>query len=181
MLDHRSTADLYRKSRRIFPRSELVLHVRVFGHESEAVTGLTGQTVRVYFWLPTGIVNPIALNDAALSTAKKIVTQTWLRYQYGPYHLDVPPRYSSDGGSIPWLARWIFGYEPFDDDVWAYLPHDLICEHPEILPRGIGDAILGHVLEEIAARKKARRRDALRKFWAVRLYTRLLQLREGEA
>jgi hypothetical protein len=131
--------------------------------------------VRVRFVLPRGIFNPFALNDEALHTAKKCVGQTARRYEYGSHSVDVPARHASDGGTIPWLARLLLGYDPFDDDLWAYDLHDYICEHPEILPRGIGDAILGHMLEAIAAEKKLRRRDALRKFWAVRIYTRLLE------
>jgi len=154
---------LRRESERLFAGCDLVLHTRAFGD------------VRVHFYLPVGIQNPFALNDEALHTPKKLVTQTWVLYVYGAFALPIPPRRQSDGGSIPGIAQWLFGYDPLDDDVWAYWPHDEICEHPEVLPRGIGDAILGHLLEAIAAEKKKRRRDALRKFWAVRLYTRLLE------
>lgn len=154
---------LRREAEASFPGCPLVLHTRAFG------------AVRVHFYLPVGIQNPFALNDEALHTPRKLVTQTWVVYVYGPFVLAIPPRRTSDGGSIPRLAQWLFGYDPFDDDVWAYWPHDEICEHPELLPRGIGDAILGHLLETIAQQQRLRRRDAVQKYWAVRLYTRFLE------
>jgi hypothetical protein len=150
----------------LFPACELVDHVRVFGR------------VHVYFALPRGIVNPFAIDDAALSSPKKYVTQTALVYSYGPHALELPARYAGDLASFPWLARlWMAwkGLDVVDEHLWAAWPHDYVCDHPEELPRAIGDAIFGHLLDELAAEKKLKRRQALEMFWAVRLYTRLKQ------
>lgn len=155
--------ELERVSALLFPACDLVLHARTFGD------------AKVYFQLPVGIQHPFALNDAALSTRKKAITQTWVLYVLGDYVLAVPPRFASDGGSIPWWAQLVWGYDPYDDDLWGYFLHDYICEHPELLPRGIGDAILGHLLEAIAAEKKQRRSDAIKQYAAVRAYTRALE------
>ena len=145
----------------LFARCELVEHLRVFGD------------VRIEFALPRGITNPIAVNDEEFDGSKYFVTQSEIVYRYGQHALAIPARYPFDGASIPRRLWGLKGYSPLEIHIWAALPHDYICEHPEVLPRGIGDAIFDHILGQLASERKLARRQALEMYWAVRLYTRL--------
>ena len=145
----------------------LVQHVRRFGD------------VAIEFSLPAGIVNPIAVNDEALNGSDFFVTQCEIVYRYGAHSLPIPRRFIFDGASIPRRLWGLKGFSPLEVHLWAALPHDFICEHPEVLPRGIGDAIFGHILDQIAREKKLASKQALEMFWAVRLYTRLKEWVSG--
>lgn len=155
---------LQQLSRLQFPECELVLHTRRFGD------------VAVYFYLPRGILNPFAVNDEALGTPDKYITQTWLLYQLGTMRVAVPVRFPSDGASIPRLAQIITGYDPLEVHIWFDVPHDYICKHADVLSRDVGDAVYSAGLEGLARDKKMKRRQALRMILGVRLYSWLLKL-----
>lgn len=56
-------------------------------------------------------------------------------------------RFIFDGASIPPWLRWIPGFEPLGWHIWAVIVHDFICDHPEKLPRSIGDAFFLEILK----------------------------------
>ena len=73
-----------------------------------------------------------------------------IRYWYGtfPHPFEIPAGFSFDGASIPWFARLLFA--KYDWHLLAALPHDYVCDHPELLPRPIGDGIFISVLLALA-------------------------------
>lgn len=101
-------------------------------------------------WLPEiGGIEPIGLNRQINGGAKPFVTQCCVEYRYGSHSIIIPPRFAFDGASIPRMVWWIKGFSPLDRSVWAALPHDWICEHPQELPRNVGDMIFLDVLRAV--------------------------------
>jgi hypothetical protein len=162
MLDHRSTNDLaaspYETGR--------VVTLPVLRQ------GLVLGDVRIEWELPAGFLEPVVWNYRGLRRRKWFATQCWIVYRYGEYSLRIPPRFEFDGPSTPRITWWRPSYAPMEAQVWSALPHDYICERPEVLPRGIGDAIFAHLSEQVAAAELMARRDAWRQSTAVRWYSR---------
>lgn len=90
------------------------------------------------------------------------VTLTLVRYRFGKQVFEIAAGYVFDGASIPWFMRWLPGFHKHDWHLLAALIHDFICDHPEILPRPVGDGIFVAVLLAIAA---ATRTDSARGRW----------------
>lgn len=163
---------LRQSPRELFAGCELVELERRFGD------------VRVLFALPRGIVEPIAWNSRGLATRKWFLTLTELVYEYDhpnrpadvePYRLRIPAGYAFDGASIPRKLWGREGFAPVEVHMWAALPHDYVCDHPEILPRYAGDAIFGHVLDQLAIENQLEVRQAIEFHSAVSVYSRLKQ------
>jgi len=154
----------------LFPGCQLQMHVRRFGD------------VPVSYWLPCGLAEPIGWNSRGLERRKWFLTLTWLSYEYDPpdrptdvepYRLWIPPGYEFDGASIPRKLWGREGFAPVEAHMWAALPHDYVCDHPEILPRYAGDAIFGHVLDQLALENQLEVRHAIEFHGAVSVYSRL--------
>jgi len=93
------------------------------------------------------LARPVADN---IGGAKPYVTQCDVQFRYGQFELVVPADFEFDGASVPRWLWWINGLASSDDDTkLAALAHDYICEHPEVLPRVIGDAIFATLLGPI--------------------------------
>lgn len=95
------------------------------------------------------VCRPIALEHRALNGHVRLVTECEITYRYGRHTLLVPRGYAFDGATIPRWFWWIPGFAPIGKHIWAALAHDWICDHPEELPRAIGDAIFATLLEFI--------------------------------
>jgi len=97
------------------------------------------------------------------------VTQCPLRYGYGynDESLWIRANYRFNGASIPWFLRWLPGCQMLDWHLLAALPHDYVCDHPEYLPRPVGDGIFISVLMAIAQEQGARSEE--RGVWNSRL------------
>jgi hypothetical protein len=80
------------------------------------------------------------------------VTQCVVTYRYGTgdFRMPIAKGFRFDGASVPWFVRMIPGLAKLDWHLLATLPHDWVCEHPELLPRPVGDAIFLSVLLAIA-------------------------------
>lgn len=120
-----------------FAGGELRRHMRRFGD------------VAIAWWLPAPFETPFGLNVDGLDGHAYFVTLTWIVYRFGPHTLVIPPGFVFDGASVPRIFWCVPGFSPLGRHVWAALAHDWICEHPEELPRIIGDAIFGHLLEQL--------------------------------
>jgi hypothetical protein len=81
------------------------------------------------------------------------VTLCDVTYTYGRHSLVVPAGFAFDGASIPWLIRIVPGFSNHDWHLLAALVHDFICDHPEELPRPVGDGIFVSVMLELAAHR----------------------------
>lgn len=121
---------------------------------------------------------------ADLGKTGYFLTQTPVTYRYGlgKYPLTIPEDYSFDGASIPWLIRIVPGLAKFDWHLLAALPHDFVCDHPELLPRSVGDGIFVSVLIALAenrmdASKKLTRLQGHLMFFAVWTWTVLTRIR----
>lgn len=124
--------------------------------------------------------HPVALNLSAaadaLSGARRYVTIDVCAIRFGPHELVIGKGFTFDGPSIPRILWWIAGLSPCDlDTVLAALVHDWVCEHPDELPRIVGDAIFFHLLGPIMFNGRRLpgvgpwRRRAM--YLAVRLYS----------
>jgi hypothetical protein len=120
---------------------------------------------------------PIGLNFFG-DPAKRYVYLCDVTYRIGGWEFTVPKGFEFDGPSIPRLLWWIGGLSPADiDTVLAAGPHDYVCEHPEVLPRILGDAIFFIALGPVVFNGRAlagvgsRRRRAM--YLAVRGYSTL--------
>lgn len=70
------------------------------------------------------------------------VTDGIVRIRYGKHSLEIPSGYEFDGPSIPRLFWSIVGLSPLDDEaLFASLGHDWVCDHPDEMPRVMGDAL----------------------------------------
>lgn len=156
----------------LFPGCELQLQQWKFGD------------VLVSFVLPRGVADPIVWNRAGVARGKWFRTITWICYEYDPpnrpahiepYRLWIPPNFEFDGASIPRKLWGREGFAPVEISIVAALPHDYVCEHPEILPRYAGDAIFGHVLDQLAIENQLEVRQAIEFHSAVSVYSRLKQ------
>lgn len=82
-------------------------------------------------------------------------TLTAITYRYGAQAFTIHAGYLFDGASIPWFVRWAPGFAKHDWHLLAALIHDFICDHPEILPRPVGDGIFVSVMLAIATATRA--------------------------
>ena len=145
-----------------------------FGGRMEATRARPINRVKIY----SEFRNPFALNLLG-NPNKRFVTVSPLRYIIGGYELPIPMGYEFDGPSIPRPLWWIAGLSPADiDTAPASCAHDYICEHPELLPRIMGDGLFFTVLggaalngEDLPAVEESRR-EAM--YLAVRFYSRLI-------
>lgn len=108
------------------------------------------------------------------------VTQCAIDYRWGigRYALLVERGYRFDGASIPWLVRLLPWWRKLGWHLLAALPHDWVCDHPELLPRPVGDGIFLSVLLGLA-RSGFQRRQAWVMYVGVWAYTVWLALRGG--
>lgn len=82
------------------------------------------------------------------------LTQCRVVYSYGLYDFPVPIDFAFDGASIPWFIQIVPGFAAHDWHLLATLIHDYVCEHPEELPRPVGDGIFVSVMLAIAAHSR---------------------------
>jgi hypothetical protein len=133
---------------------------------------------------PECFASPILLDVDRLNGKTWAITQCAIGYGYGDYVLWIPAGFQFDGASVPLWLWWIPGMSPLGRHVWAALPHDWICEHPEVLPRVVGDAIFGHVLWQLYKTNEAERRGGWlerSKTFAMYLAVRAYAWRKGIA
>ncbi|MGD9634491.1 MAG: DUF1353 domain-containing protein [Pirellulales bacterium] len=154
----------------LFPGCELLGHEWKFGD------------VALRFVLPRGLEDPIAWNLRGVGRGKWFRTLTWHCYEYAPpnrppelepYRLWIPPAYEFDGASTPrklWSRKQ---FAPVEISIVAALPHDYVCDHPEVLPRYAGDAIFGHILDQLAIEHQLEVREAIEFHSAVSIYSRI--------
>jgi Protein of unknown function (DUF1353) len=83
---------------------------------------------------------PIAVNHL-MNGHPPFVTLCPIVFRLGEHRLPVPRGFQFDGASVPRWLWWLKGFSPLDRSIVAALAHDWLCEHPEILPRVVGDAI----------------------------------------
>lgn len=120
---------------------------------------------------------PVVLNIGG-DPAKRFRLACDVTFTIGDYARTIKQGYEFDGPSIPRPFWWIAGLSPADiDTALASCIHDFACEHPELVPRIIGDGIFFLVLGPVVFNGRALigvgawRREAM--YIAVRVYSRL--------
>jgi hypothetical protein len=83
---------------------------------------------------------PIAVNHR-MNGAKPFVTLCPIVFVWREHRLTIRKGYQFDGASVPRALWWVRGFSPLDRSIVAALAHDWICDHPNLLPRIVGDAI----------------------------------------
>lgn len=140
------------------------------------------KVLRAYVFIESEKPVPFRWN---LYGAKRFVTDGWIKFRYGKRELEVPHGTEFDGPSIPRICWSISGLSPLDDDtLLASCAHDWICDHPDEMPRVMGDALFVSAMGPIVFNgqtypgvPKCRRRAM---YLAVRLWTTYVQWRAGE-
>jgi hypothetical protein len=85
--------------------------------------------------------NPVGLNEFG-DPAKRYVLLCDVTFYIGDWARTIRKGYEFDGPSIPRFLWWIAGFSPADiDTTLASCIHDFACEHPELVPRILGDGI----------------------------------------
>lgn len=110
---------------------------------------------------------PVAVNWGKLGGDRDLITLSDVTFRRGIYSLTVPRGYEFDGASIPRMFRWLRGYERIGRHIWAALAHDYMCDHPELLPRVIADAIFITLLLDTGVDES----QSHRMYRAVRLWS----------
>lgn len=101
-------------------------------------------------WVPF----PIVINHHHLNGTVILRTACPITFRRGEHAVTVPAGFDFDGASIPRWFWWIPGFAPIGLHLWAALLHDWLCEHPEILPRVIADALFADLLLESGVGKR---------------------------
>lgn len=121
--------------------------------------------------------DPVGLNTTG-DPLKRYVLLCDVTFFIGDWARTIKKGYEFDGPSIPRLLWWIAGFSPADiDTTLASCLHDFACEHPELVPRILGDGIFflmlgpiefnGHVLPGVGPK----RRELM--YIGVRAYSRV--------
>ncbi len=80
--------------------------------------------------------------------AKCYITQSRVVFSRGKHRIEIPKGYAFDGASVPHIFWGFRGFSPIGRHLWAALCHDWICDNPDELFPGIGDAIFMVLLSE---------------------------------